>query len=414
MIEMDSRVSLQSLTDSEVFSPCSIEHQDVFMYEDDGKMGTGDGRDSPTFLDISNSKSANFPPFKHEPDGDTLMSWTQKHPEHWSQNEILDWIYFVASTIDVDPTTIRGEGFQNITGPELCRMTLDDFQKRDPVNGKCFYDMFRSLHREAFFSPPTDCEYSPPMPQYHLDVKTEPKHSSCLYSTPLPKAQDENFVTQAQGNELRVLLGEDWYDIDTCVEVTEDIEKILYTRRSEMGYGSSDTESMSDASEMDCNSNCRKDSVESEVFSDDDLTNLTLSGSDCTLNSTKKKSGTKRRLSKPGDPQKPQNRGRKPGQISKGNHLWEFIRDLLKDPKFNPHLLRWEEKETGVFRFVQSEAVAQMWGRKKNNPGMTYEKLSRAMRFCRTAGYFAEVPKTGKFPKKLCFRFGAKAFGWKE
>lgn len=66
--------------------------------------------------------------------------------------------------------------------------------------------------------------------------------------------------------------------------------------------------------------------------------------------------------------------------VSKGNHLWEFIRDLLKDPKSNPHLLRWEEKETGVFRFVQSEAVAQMWGRKKNNPGMTYEKLSRAMR----------------------------------
>jgi hypothetical protein len=34
-------------------------------------------------------------------------------------------------------------------------------------------------------------------------------------------------------------------------------------------------------------------------------------------------------------------------------------------------------------------------------------------RFCRSAGYFAEVPKTGKFPKKLCFRFGPKAYGWK-
>lgn len=65
---------------------------------------------------------------------------------------------------------------------------------------------------------------------------------------------------------------------------------------------------------------------------------------------------------------------------SKGNHLWEFIRDLLKDSAFNPTLLRWEDKETGVFRFVQSEAVAQMWGRKKNNTSMTYEKLSRAMR----------------------------------
>ena len=65
---------------------------------------------------------------------------------------------------------------------------------------------------------------------------------------------------------------------------------------------------------------------------------------------------------------------------SRGNHLWEFVRDLLKDTRFNPSLLKWEDREQGVFKFVQSEAVAQMWGRKKNNPGMTYEKLSRAMR----------------------------------
>lgn len=73
-------------------------------------------------------------------------------------------------------------------------------------------------------------------------------------------------------------------------------------------------------------------------------------------------------------------KGRRVGQGSKGNHLWEFVRDLLKDSTLNPALLRWEDKESGVFRFVQSEAVAKMWGRKKNNPGMTYEKLSRAMR----------------------------------
>ena len=87
--------------------------------------------------------------FYLEPDQDTLMSWTQKHPEHWTQNEILDWIYFVAGTIDVDPTTIRGEGFQNISGPELCGMTEENFLTRDPVNGKLFYDMFRMLFKDS-------------------------------------------------------------------------------------------------------------------------------------------------------------------------------------------------------------------------------------------------------------------------
>ncbi|XP_045176612.2 ETS homologous factor-like isoform X5 [Mercenaria mercenaria] len=358
MLEMESRISLQSLPDSDVFSPCSIDHQDVFMYDDDkhGPRCVVDGRDSPTFLDISNSKSTSFPEIKTEPDTDTLMSWTQKHPEHWSQNEILDWIYFVASTIDVDPTTIRGEGFQNITGPELCRMTLDDFQRRDPVNGRCFFDMFRSLHRDAFFIEPADCDFAPPSvatSNQHPDVKQEAKLTSCPYS-------NSESISDASENTLDI-----------------------YSRL----HG-------------------RTDSTGSDAMSDDDYVPYP--------EPQKKKPGNKRKVTKPGEQQKPQNRGRKPGQISKGNHLWEFIRDLLKDPKSNPHLLRWEEQETGVFRFVQSEAVAQMWGRKKNNPGMTYEKLSRAMRFCRTAGYFAEVPKTGKFPKKLCFRFGEKAFGWKD
>lgn len=70
------------------------------------------------------------------------------------------------------------------------------------------------------------------------------------------------------------------------------------------------------------------------------------------------------------------------GNISdvKGNHLWEFIRDLLFDHRYNPSLVKWEDREEGIFKFVKSDQVAKLWGRKKNNPAMTYEKLSRAMR----------------------------------
>jgi hypothetical protein len=50
------------------------------------------------------------------------------------------------------------------------------------------------------------------------------------------------------------------------------------------------------------------------------------------------------------------------------------------NPMYNPQYVRWENQREGVFRFVQSEAVAQLWGSLKNNDNMTYEKLSRAMR----------------------------------
>lgn len=64
----------------------------------------------------------------------------------------------------------------------------------------------------------------------------------------------------------------------------------------------------------------------------------------------------------------------------RSSRLWEFIRDLLLDTKTCPSLLKWENAEEGIFRFVQSDKVARLWGERKCNPKMTYEKLSRAMR----------------------------------
>lgn len=65
----------------------------------------------------------------------------------------------------------------------------------------------------------------------------------------------------------------------------------------------------------------------------------------------------------------------------RGTHLWEFIRDILIHPELNEGLMKWENRHEGVFKFLRSEAVAQLWGQKKKNSNMTYEKLSRAMRW---------------------------------
>ncbi|KAK6060745.1 Ets-domain protein [Cooperia oncophora] len=70
---------------------------------------------------------------------------------------------------------------------------------------------------------------------------------------------------------------------------------------------------------------------------------------------------------------------RKHSQHTKGNKLWEFIRDALKDPVTCPSIVRWEDPIEGVFRIVESEKLARLWGERKNNTKMTYEKLSRAM-----------------------------------
>ncbi|KAI6227600.1 hypothetical protein M3Y99_01238700 [Aphelenchoides fujianensis] len=105
-------------------------------------------------------------------------------------------------------------------------------------------------------------------------------------------------------------------------------------------------------------------------------------------------------------------RPRKRSQHTKGNKLWEFIRDALKDPSTCPTIVRWEDPDQGVFRIVESEKLARLWGEKKNNQKMTYEKLSRAMRTYYEKQILVPVPKTGLYPKKLVYKFGPGAHGW--
>ena len=84
-----------------------------------------------------------------------------------------------------------------------------------------------------------------------------------------------------------------------------------------------------------------------------------------------------------------------------GHHLWEFIRQLLDESEGHNRQLsddpaasssdgchqvssgcpvRWESKELGVFRIVDSKLIARLWGARKRNATMTYEKMSRSLR----------------------------------
>uniref|UniRef100_UPI00398F17E3 ETS homologous factor-like isoform X2 n=1 Tax=Pristiophorus japonicus TaxID=55135 RepID=UPI00398F17E3 len=93
----------------------------------------------------------------------------------------------------------------------------------------------------------------------------------------------------------------------------------------------------------------------------------------------------------------------------RGTHLWEFIRDILLDSDKNPGLIKWEDRSEGVFRFLRSEAVAQLWGKKKNNSSMTYEKLSRAMRY-----YYKREILERVDGRRLVYKFGKNARGWRD
>nr|AAU11487.2 ETS-family transcription factor [Azumapecten farreri] len=380
-----------------LYEPCDIKLKKV----SDCVMGESDVSciSNKTFMDLSDS----FEGFKQEYpcpfDEKNMKSWAEKHPEHWNNNEVLDWIYFVAAENHLDVARLRGENFQTITGQKLCQMTQQDFIDKDQEYGSYYFELFHQIFNEAKFTPPasvdptssdSSCLNFPrellSYPQTIADIEVTDAQTSEMLDN------DLDTMLEIQDGVPKVKIAGAWYDFDDDMDIQMD--------RTDQGYISGEAES-------ECDSR-----LPSQLFSDEEAEVVVKKEPKKKTQSRRSHGSTSSSEGFESEDGK-SNRGRKHGQCSKGNHLWEFIRDLLKDPQLNPSLLKWEDKEAGVFRFVQSEAVAQMWGRKKSNPGMTYEKLSRAMRFCRSADYFAGVPKNGKFPKKLCFRFGPKAFGWK-
>ncbi|KAI4887292.1 hypothetical protein NFI96_019984 [Prochilodus magdalenae] len=67
------------------------------------------------------------------------------------------------------------------------------------------------------------------------------------------------------------------------------------------------------------------------------------------------------------------------GKIADCRLLWDYVYHLLLDHRYESYI-RWEDPVTMVFRVVDPNGLARLWGNHKNRANMTYEKMSRALR----------------------------------
>ncbi|XP_030625313.1 transcription factor ETV7 isoform X3 [Chanos chanos] len=67
------------------------------------------------------------------------------------------------------------------------------------------------------------------------------------------------------------------------------------------------------------------------------------------------------------------------GKIADCRLLWDYVYHLLSDTRYESYI-RWEDPESMVFRIVDPNGLARLWGNHKNRANMTYEKMSRALR----------------------------------
>lgn len=60
--------------------------------------------------------------------------------------------------------------------------------------------------------------------------------------------------------------------------------------------------------------------------------------------------------------------------------LVPFLAECIKDPVYNPAIIKWLNEEEGVFLLVKPNEIARMWGERKGNSRMNYPSMSRGIR----------------------------------
>uniref|UniRef100_A0A8C8ABC2 ETS-related transcription factor Elf-3 n=1 Tax=Otus sunia TaxID=257818 RepID=A0A8C8ABC2_9STRI len=286
--------------------------------------------------------------------------WFSELPYFWTKVQVLEWISYHVEKNKYDASSIDFSCC-NMDGHALCHCTRDQMRLIFGPLGDELYDRLHEI---------SECPNVP--------FSSRPGNLKLEAGT--PPAQDPVLPGHCRGCPGKAALGR--LSLSLCL-----LGPVMSHSPNSQDSGGSDLD---------------LDPTEAKLFPDDGFAGSKKGDS----KHGKRKRGRPRKLSKES---RDCLESRKSKHSPRGTHLWEFIRDILIHPELNEGLMKWEDRREGVFKFLRSEAVAQLWGQKKKNSSMTYEKLSRAMRY-----YYKREILERVDGRRLVYKFGKNSSGWKE
>ncbi|XP_033752821.1 transcription factor ETV6-like isoform X2 [Pecten maximus] len=309
-----------------------------------------------------------------------------KHPQQWSKHEVGVWLKWCSEEYSIDhipPDKV------DMNGKALCLLGREDFMARIPKNGDLLYNALQKLIQRN----PANLVCSP-VPTYHPSLlppvstsfstaayqqtRGDNNHNAGLIvlsssdsaqptTTPSPARlghQQRSLVPiLPQPPKTSPLHHHNTNQSTTTLHQND----ISLPPTSVPGVLSpaptiADTDSASDEDPVTDLDECEKLAEESNLCDSMAFSpNIpsTLPTGDTTLSHTLM-------LRK---------------QDSECRLLWEFIYQLLQNPHQYSNYVCWENTQDYVFRIINPTGLAQLWGHQKNRTNMTYEKLSRALRY---------------------------------
>uniref|UniRef100_A0A8C1U814 Transcription factor ETV6 n=2 Tax=Cyprinus carpio TaxID=7962 RepID=A0A8C1U814_CYPCA len=291
----------------------------------------------------------NEPPYGYETVPDELCKLPGRlriNPSLWDKEDVNLWLRWAQREY-----SLRRADHQKfeMNGKALCLLTKEDFRLRCPSSGDVLYELLQHVKQQRRSSSNTQSQQ---MPVSHGTTGGNFLVVAQLEPLPIgPNVPSNRSVPVCPANP------NSWVLTSRC-NTDQSQERKPLSADPEHSHGMHRELSHHSPEEKNQQMSPDKTRPPLNIYSRDEPINLS---------------------NKPTGPANTTQTSEANGKIADCKLLWDYVYQLLSDSRYEA-FIRWEDPDAMIFRVVDSNGLARLWGNHKNRANMTYEKMSRALR----------------------------------